>query len=67
MIARNNQAVFFKVRMLSPCFTAYIKDLQHVVVPLLQLRQHYIFYEPLAHIERCLAKWIDDGRIAHSE
>ena len=35
MIARNNQAVFFKVRMLSPCFTAYIKDLPYVVLPLL--------------------------------
>ena len=45
MIARNNQAVFFKVRMLSLCFTAYIKDLPHVVVPLLQLRQHYIFLQ----------------------
>ena len=48
--------------MLSPCFTAYIKDLPYVVLPLLQLRQHHIFYEPLAHIERCLAKRIDDGR-----
>lgn len=33
-----------------------------MVLPLLQLRQHHIFYEPLAHIERCLAKRIDDGR-----
>ena len=64
MIACNKQAVFFKVRMLSPCFTAYIKDLPYVVLPLLQLRQHHIFMN-LSHIERCLAKWIDDGRIAH--
>lgn len=61
MIVRNNQAMFFKVRMLSPCFTAYIKDSPYVVLPLLQLRQHHIFYESLAHIERCLAKRIDDG------
>ena len=47
--------------MLSPCFTAYIKDSPYVVLPLLQLRQHHIFYESLAHIERCLAKRIDDG------
>ena len=45
MIVRNKQAVFFKVRMLFPCFTAYIKDLPYVVLPLLQQRQHYIFLQ----------------------